>query len=78
VRRNSAIGGPEIVGLAILGATIGAVACGATVSDLTLRVAVGALLGGAAIPALVLFPWRRLVRLRPHRAIGAPREAGNS
>ncbi len=52
-------GGPEAIGLMILGATIGAVAGGAG-SGVLLAPAFGAGIGALVLPALVCAPWSRL------------------
>ena len=62
------IGGPEIVGLTILGATIGAVACGAGVAGQQAHIMLGSASGAVLLPSLFLAPWSRL-RRRPRGSI---------
>jgi hypothetical protein len=69
------MGGPEMVGLFIVGATIGAVLCGAYVSEITVKVAAGAIAGGAVLPMAVMIRWRRVLRARV--MLRAPRRVEN-
>ncbi len=75
--KKSLFGGPEVVGLGFVGATIGSVVCGGAGSDWTPLAAGGALVGAAVVPALVLTPWQRLLRLRPQAAIRTHTEANS-
>jgi len=59
------LGGPELVGLGIVGATFGAVLCGGAVSEATLPVLIGGALGGLLLPMATIIPWRRLIHTRP-------------
>lgn len=71
------LAGPEVAGLAIVGATIGGVLCGAADSALTAKVAFGALAGGAGLPALFLIRWLRMFRILWRQLLRAPTKAPN-
>ncbi len=56
--------GPELAGLIILGATIGAVAGGAGMAGLPSHVAPASAAGAILLPMLCQAPWARLLRRR--------------
>jgi len=75
VSNKCVFGGAEIVGLGIVGATIGAVLCGGAVSDFRVFESTGAIIGAVCLPAAVIIPWARLLRLVPRPTIRTPKES---
>jgi hypothetical protein len=67
MRSNFSVHAPELLGVAILGATLGAVVCGAGRTGLNAGDIAGALAGAIVLPLLAAFRWDRLLQRFPHR-----------
>ncbi len=60
------VSGPETLGLAVLGATVGAVVCGAASTGGLSGLAIyGAAIGGVALPVSFRINWSRVIGSTP-------------